>query len=131
MKQIKVKWPLSPKETVLFKVNGVYLKSRMQAKQGLLYITNERIVFEGSPMMMFFLFGVLGLLFARKKVVLEFPLADITDFKRVKQGFNKKIAEFDLIDGRKIRISVSGKWETFDIAYQKAMMDVQPLFSIN
>lgn len=131
MQQIKVKWPLNPKETVLFKVNGVYLKSRFQAKQGTLYLTNERIVFAASPMLMFLLFGIIGWLLSRKKISVEFPLADITDFKRGKQGFNKKIAEFDLIDNRKIRIGVTGKWEVFDAAYQKAMLDVKPLFSVN
>ncbi|MEV4884947.1 hypothetical protein MRBLMN1_003480 [Chitinophaga ginsengisegetis] len=130
MKQIKVKWPLNPQETVLFKVDGVYIKSNFQAKQGTLYITNERIVLESKPMMMFLLFGIIGWLLTRKKITLEFPLSDITDFRRTKHGFNKKVAEFDLIDGRTIRIGVSGKWEVFDAAYQKAMIDVQPLFSV-
>jgi hypothetical protein len=131
MQQIKVKWPLNPQETVLFKVNGVYIKSSFQAKQGTLYITNERIVLESKPMMMFLLFGIIGWLLTRKKITLEFQLSDITDFRRGKQGFNKKVAEFDLIDGRTIRIGVSGKWEVFDAAYHKAMIDVQPLFSVN
>ncbi|MEI3801043.1 MULTISPECIES: hypothetical protein [unclassified Chitinophaga] len=130
MKEIKVKWPLNPQETVLFKVDGVYIKSNFQAKQGTLYITNERIVLESKPMMMFLLFGIIGWLLTRKKITLEFPLSDITDFRRTKHGFNKKVAEFDLIDGRTIRIGVSGKWEVFDAAYQKAMIDVQPLFSV-
>ncbi|WP_142687036.1 GRAM domain-containing protein [Chitinophaga polysaccharea] len=131
MQQIKVKWPLNPKETVLFKVHGVYLKNSFNAKQGVLYLTNERVVFEAKPMMMVLLFGVIGWLLSRKKISVDFPLSDITDFKRGKQGFNKKVAEFDLIDGRKIRIGITGKWEVFDTAYQKAMLDVQPLFSVN
>lgn len=131
MQQIKVKWPLNPQETVLFKVNGVYIKNSFSAKQGVLYITNERIVFEAKPMLMFLLFGIIGWLLTRKKVAQEFQLSDITDFKRTKHGFNKKIAEFDLIDGRKVRFGVTGKWEIFDAAYQKAMIDVQPLFSVN
>ncbi|SKD08732.1 hypothetical protein SAMN05660461_4608 [Chitinophaga ginsengisegetis] len=131
MKQIKVKWPLNPQETVLFKVDGVYIKNNFNAKQVTLYITNERIVLESKRMLMFFLFGIIGWLLTRKKITLEFPLSDITDFRRTKHGFNKKVAEFDLIDGRTIRIGVSGKWEVFDAAYQKAMIDVQPLFSVN
>lgn len=131
MQQIKVKWPLNPQETVLFKVNGVYIKNNFNAKQGVLYLTNERVVFEAKPMLMFLLFGIIGWLLTRKKVSIDFPLSDITDFKRGKQGFNKKVAEFDLIDGRKIRIGVTGKWEVFDAVYQKAMLDVQPLFSVN
>lgn len=131
MQQIKVKWPLNPQETVLFKVNGVYIKNNFNAKQGILYLTNERIVFKASPMLMFLVFGIIGWLLSRKKTAVEFPLSDITDFKRGKHGFNKKVAEFDLIDGRKIRIGVTGKWEVFDAAYQKAMLDVKPLFSVN
>ncbi|MDR6567773.1 hypothetical protein [Chitinophaga ginsengisegetis] len=130
MKEIKVKWPLNPQETILFKVDAVYMKTRFNAKQGTLYITNERIVLEAKPMVMVLLFGVIGWLLSRKKITLEFPLSEITDFRRGKQGFNKRVAEFDLIDGRNIRIGISGKWELFDAAYQKAMIDVQPLFSV-
>ncbi|HEY9258311.1 GRAM domain-containing protein [Chitinophaga sp.] len=130
MQQIKVKWPLNPHETVLYKVNAVYLKSKWQAKQGAICITNERIVFETKPMMMFMLFGVIGWLLARNKKTNEFQLSDITNFQRGKQGFNKKIAEFELIDGSRYRFGLTGKWEDFDLAYQKAILDVQPLFSV-
>ncbi|MEC5144632.1 GRAM domain-containing protein [Chitinophaga sp. 180180018-2] len=130
-KTIKVKWPLNPKETILLKLNGVYLKSKIQAKQGTFYLTSERIVFEAKPMMAIFLFGVIGWLLSRGKKFREFQLADITNFRRGKHGFNSKIAEFDLIDGTKHRIGISGKWEDFETAYQKAMLDVQPLFSVN
>lgn len=130
MQNIKVKWPLNPQETVLYKKNAVYLKSKWQGKQGALCLTNERIVFETSPMLMFFLFGVIGWLLARNKKTNEFQLSDITNFQRGKQGFNKKIAEFELIDGTKYRFGLTGKWEDFDLAYQKAILDVQPLFSV-
>ncbi|MBO9731144.1 MAG: hypothetical protein J7623_21075 [Chitinophaga sp.] len=130
MKSIKVKWPLNPQETVLYKVNAVYLKNAWQAKQGAICITNQRIVFENRPMLMFLLFGVIGWLLTRNKKSHEFPLADITNFQRGKQGFNKKVAEFELIDGSKYRFGLTGKWEDFDLAYQKAILDVQPLFSV-
>lgn len=130
MQNIKVKWPLNPQETVLYKVNAVYLKTKFQAKQGVIYITNERIVFETKPMMMILLFGVIGWLLSRSKKTNEFQLSDITNFQRTKQGFNKKIAEFDLVDGTKYRFGLTGKWDDFDFAYQKAMIDVKPLFSV-
>lgn len=127
---IKVKWPLNPQETILYKVNAVYIKNSWNAKQGALYLTNERIVFEAKPMLMFLLFGVIGWLLTRNKKAIEFPLADITDFQRTKHGFNKKVASFTVIDGANYRFGIGGKWETFDLAYQKAMLDVQPLFSV-
>jgi hypothetical protein len=130
MKNIKVKWPLNPQETVLYKANAVHLQSTWKAKQGVIYITSERIVFETKPMMMFFLFGIIGWLLTKNKKSLDIPLTDITDFKRGKQGFNKKIAEFDLLDGTKSRFGLTGKWEAFDTVYQKAMLEVKPLFSI-
>ena len=130
MQTIKVKWPLNPQETVLYKVNAVYFKNKWQGKQGVLYLTNKRIIFETRPMLMLLLFGVIGWLLSRNKKSNEFQLADITDFRRGKQGFNKKVAEFDLIDGSTSRFGLAGKWEDFDLAYQKAMMDVQPLFSV-
>ena len=130
MKEIKVKWPLNPQETVLYKANAVYIKSKLQAKQGALYVTSERIVFETKPMLMILVFGLIGWLLARNKKTNEFPLADITNFQRTKHGLNKKVAEFELIDGSKYRFGVSGKWEDFDLAYQKAILDVQPLFSV-
>jgi GRAM domain len=130
MQNIKVKWPLNPQESILYKKNAVYLKSKWQAKQGVVYLTNERIVFETRPMMMIMLFGLIGWLLARSKKTNEFQLSDITNFQRGKQGFNKKIAEFELIDGSKYRFGLTGKWEDFDLAYQKVMLDVQPLFSV-
>nr|WP_295876825.1 PH domain-containing protein [uncultured Chitinophaga sp.] len=131
MKQIKVKFALNPQETVLFKVNGSYLKNKWQAKPGALCLTNERIVVEGKSMTAFLLFGVIGWLLTRKKVITEFPLTDITNFSRGKQGFNKKVAVFELLDGSTVRMAVTGKWEVFEAAYHKAMLDVKPLFSVN
>jgi hypothetical protein len=129
-KSIKVKWPLNPQEAILYRVNAVYLKTKWQAKQGVVYITSERIVFETRPMLMIMLFGVIGWLLSRSKKTNEFPLADIINFQRGKQGFNKKIAEFELIDGSKYRFGLTGKWDDFDLAYQKAILEVQPLFSV-
>ncbi|WP_212004349.1 hypothetical protein [Chitinophaga sp. HK235] len=131
MKQIKVKFPLNPQETVLFKVNGSYLKSKWKAEQAALCLTNERIVMEGKPMLMFFLFGIIGWLLTRTKKAKEFPLTDITNFSRGKQGFNKKVAVFELLDGSTVRFAITGKWEVFEAAYHKAMMDVKPLFSLH
>ncbi|MBC9933347.1 hypothetical protein [Chitinophaga qingshengii] len=130
MKQYKVKFALNPEETVLFKVDGSYLKSKWVAKPGALCLTNERIVIEGKSTTAFLLFGVIGWLLTRKKVLKEFALNDITNFSRGKQGFNKKVAVFELFDGSTVRMAITGKWEIFDAAYQKAMIDVKPLFSV-
>ncbi|NSL86520.1 GRAM domain-containing protein [Chitinophaga solisilvae] len=131
MQNIKVKFPLNPQETVLYKVNGNYIKNKWQGMQGAVCITNERIVFQAKPMMMFALFGIIGWLLAKTKKAKEFPLSDITNFSRGKYGFNKKIAVFELIDGTTVRFAVTGKFENFEVAYQKAMLDVKPLFSAN
>ncbi|WP_349318126.1 GRAM domain-containing protein [Chitinophaga sp. MM2321] len=130
MQTIKVKFPLNPEETVLYKSSATYMKNKWQGQQGAMYITSERIVFEAKPMLMFLLFGVIGWLLARSKKAKEFALTDITNFSRGKQGFNKKIAVFELLDGTTARFALHSKFEPFDVAYQKAMLDVQPLFSV-
>ncbi|HVI43235.1 MAG TPA: GRAM domain-containing protein [Chitinophaga sp.] len=130
-KIIKVKFELNPQETVLYKSPAAYFKNKWQAEQGNVYITSQRIVFESKPMMMMVLFGVLGWLLSRNKKKKDFPLADVVNFKRGKQGFNKKVAEFELIDGAVARFGLGSKFEPFDIAYQKAMMDVKPLFQVD
>lgn len=124
MNNIQVKWPLNPQETLLYQGNALYLTGKYSAKQGRLYITSERIVFERRPM--FSLFDMIGRLFGRKEKNLSFPLATITSFRATKYLLYKRAIQLELMDGVSYHFS-GGKWEDIDAAYQKAMQGVKPL----
>ncbi|WP_143306884.1 hypothetical protein [Chitinophaga vietnamensis] len=129
-KAIKVRFPLNPQETVLYKKGAVLLKNKWQGKQGTVYLTSERIVFEAKPMLMFALFGIIGYLLTRSKKAKEFALTDVVNMTRTKHGFNKNVMDFELLDGTTTRIALAGKFDEFDLHYQKAMLEVKPLFDV-
>lgn len=128
---IRVKFPLEAGEKVLYKCNGTYIKSRWKAMHGNAYVTSGRIVFEARPMMMFALFGILGYLLSRKKVVLSLSLSEVTGFNKVKYGLNKNVASIEMIDGTTPRISLGKSYEHFESYYHHARKDVKSIFSLS
>ncbi|MGO4291288.1 hypothetical protein [Chitinophaga sp. RAB17] len=124
MNNIQVKWLLNPQETLLYQGSALYITGKYSTKQGCLYITSERIVFERRPV--FRLFQVIGGLFGRREKNLSFPLTAVTSFKATKYLLYKRAIQLELMDGVSYHFS-GGKWEDIDAAYQKAILGAEPL----
>lgn len=125
MKNNHPKRPLNPQEKVLYEGNAVYVKSKYVIKQGTLYITSERIVFERRPM--FKLLGIVSRLPGRQRLF-TFQLSHIAGFQQAKFGLFKRVVKLELTNGIQHHFSV-GKWEDIAEAYHTATGDTSPISS--
>lgn len=93
---------VQPNEQVLKQAQSMYFKSALKGIKGILYVTNQRVVFERTINAMF---GLIGLLAKsnRPGVEVDMPKANVVSAEQTKVGLNSKVILLKTANGEEYK----------------------------